>query len=903
MRKACESIVQKRGLLKELWYDLCVSHHSELKSDNKDKMMKENRLVTKLVFLVLYVLLIGLFFYCMSNILINCIDNIVHGFDMRKQNDGRWSVPETAWHLRYLISPRTVLHSGYLYYLRSFLLGITGIIMLVCSYKAWISYSLRDINKEQYGSSRWTTLKELHEQYIRVPMKPTTEHNEKRYTNYYKGRCGTIVSKYKDQLFLDEQLSNNMYQGATRSGKGEMYVFPLIDLISRAFKKKDRASIITTDPKIELYKSSKAALEKRGYDVHLLNIDNPVFSAGYNSLHYATQLYKAGDINKCQMSVKSFCYQTMASQSGESKGDSKMWDNAATSLFTALCYAYMTDNVERDRILNEKRKASFEFCRNLFDEKSDKEKRVYIEYEWKQKRESIKKGIEKARQNGEDEYKVFVDKNIAIPDSESFSEVCYFEKFIHPFAVIHFLNTLKAESSPNNKGKENKDMLQEYFEERGKRGSGDFAYAMYSVTKSGSSRTLGSVYIVMQTALNTFMLEAFQKMTARQTIDFEKVGFGDRPQAIFIGIPSEDRSNYFIATAFINQIYQYLFQRAKMNKGKLDRNVMMILDEFGNLPMIENFASMVTVGLGIGIAFHIFVQSYAQVDGIYGDEAEIIKDNCAYHIYIKSSSTETSEAFQKFLANKTVIDVSRQGSRWTLNKSYNENARELPLMNEGKLRMELKEGESIVYRIMKRTDLHGNPIANYPIINEYGKLNILDFFHVLKIFTKNLVGIGGQDELELETIEGAFIIEKSKALQSYEKIKNIKTTWKKAKFMQMRRKGTSFLYRYEYATDSFPNPTGIDLYKMEGVPNLKNLDMNDYLENNKSIVHHAEDYISGKLDKEKEMLDKGNYPEASQSQADIGYEQDEKVDLCVNEYKDRQQHLRENVFGGKGGRN
>ena len=45
----------------------------------------------------------------------------------------------------------------------------------------------------------------------------------------------------------------------TRSGKGEMFVFPIIDILSRA---EEKASLVITDPKLELYKSSFQTLKK-----------------------------------------------------------------------------------------------------------------------------------------------------------------------------------------------------------------------------------------------------------------------------------------------------------------------------------------------------------------------------------------------------------------------------------------------------------------------------------------------------------------------------------------------------------------------------------------------------------------------------------------------------------------
>lgn len=58
-------------------------------------------------------------------------------------------------------------------------------------------------------------------------------------------------------------------------------------------------------------------------------------------------------------------------------------------------------------------------------------------------------------------------------------------------------------------------------------------------------------------------------MTAENDINFDEIGFGEKPVVVFLGIPSEDRSNHFLATTFVSQVYQYLFNKAKAGNGKV----------------------------------------------------------------------------------------------------------------------------------------------------------------------------------------------------------------------------------------------------------------------------------------------------------------------------------------------
>ena len=123
---------------------------------------------------------------------------------------------------------------------------------------------------------------------------------------------------------------------------------------------------------------------------------------------------------------------------------------------------------------------------------------------------------------------------------------------------------LQADGDKSKMEKRAETMLDTYFNQRPPL---DFAASLYSSIKSAGDRTKGSVFINMQSSLSIFLLNNVAKMTAENDIDFEEIGYGEQPVAIFMGIPSEDRSNHFLATTFVAQVYQYLFQLSKSRNG------------------------------------------------------------------------------------------------------------------------------------------------------------------------------------------------------------------------------------------------------------------------------------------------------------------------------------------------
>ncbi len=104
--------------------------------------------------------------------------------------------------------------------------------------------------------------------------------------------------------------------GPTGSGKSASFFLP--NLLSL-----DNVSLVVTDPKGELYRKSKAALEQKGYTVIHLNFNNPKRSAHYNLLANAKSY---DDIRKISDSILS---------NGKDAGE---WGNLSKTLLEAFLF-------------------------------------------------------------------------------------------------------------------------------------------------------------------------------------------------------------------------------------------------------------------------------------------------------------------------------------------------------------------------------------------------------------------------------------------------------------------------------------------------------------------------------------------------------------------------------------
>ncbi|MGL4483655.1 MAG: type IV secretory system conjugative DNA transfer family protein [Anaerovoracaceae bacterium] len=589
--------------------------------------------------------------------------------------------------------------------------------------KAYIRFhtAFEDLNIGQKGTTRWATREEIKEQYKKVPIKC----NNPNWNTDYKGKGGLIVASDEDYHYIDDSAVNNMFIGTTRSGKGECEVIPMIDVYSRA---EEKSSLIITDMKLELAPCCIPMLEKRGYECHILNLIEPEMSMGYNPLALIVEAYKDNDIDTADLLCVTFAY-SIYNPEDNATGDT-YWDDNSTLLLNAVILALCEDSLREDEYENyfiEKRADSIN---NKAKENAIKKLpphlRIILEIqdEIRQMPSGLSNDVEDIllhfKDKGETRYteeqirEAFNGEEIEIDYKKvEFERTNRNEKNINMYSVVKIISELSSRPIDE---EGNKTYLDLYFENRPEGNPAKMKFA--AIGSAGGAKTKGSIYSNTIKSLRVFNSVSLAKMTAENTVDLLKVGFGPKPVAIFIGIPHYDSSNHFLATLFISQLNFILSKYAATAPGgHLNREVVFHLDEIGNLPPIEGMETKITVGLGTWIKFNLFVQAYSQIIDKYPKAAKTILGNCANHIYILTNELETAKDFSELVGSETITVLSRMGSKYGLKKEYTESYDERALINHNEL-MELNEGETIVKRVAKRTDLKRNAIKPRPIFNE-----------------------------------------------------------------------------------------------------------------------------------------------------------------------------------------
>ena len=163
---------------------------------------------------------------------------------------------------------------------------------------------------------------------------------------------------------------------------------------------------------------------------------------------------------------------------------------------------------------------------------------------------------------------------------------------------------------------------------------------------------------VMSTALsrlNTFIDSEMEQILCFGTAIDAEVFCRER-SAIFVILPEEDQSKYFMVSLLIQQLYREILTIADENGGTLDNRVMFFMDEFGTFPKIEGAEMMFSAGRSRKISMVAIIQSFAQLEQKYGKEgSEIITDNTQLTIFGGfAPNSQSADVLSKALGEQTV---------------------------------------------------------------------------------------------------------------------------------------------------------------------------------------------------------------------------------------------------------
>ena len=391
--------------------------------------------------------------------------------------------------------------------------------------------------------------------------------------------------------------------GTTGSGKTTGFVDQNIAILGRS---KGKPSMIIADPKKELYEKHAKQLESEGYTISTLDLREPYSSARWNPMQVLIRRIR---------------------QVRELQNDLKQEDGK----YYACGEVFLSHGDARTRV-QELKDEIFENAMDL----------VYTLCPVQNKDQPTWE--EGAR-------------NLIFGLVLAFCEDCIAgkmdDKQLLLFNVYHNITKYCSEDTT---------ALKQYLLE----GRDEFSKVrgLVNTVLITSDKTLTSYLSEVNSYMQQLADDGILSMTSESDIDIANMD--ENPNALFVIVPDERFTRHRFVTLFLTQTYKELVEKANTNLRKkqtdtaiLKRRAYFILDEFGNLPKMENIEGMVTVGRSRGIRYLFVLQSFSQLNAKYGrDIGDIIKTNCNIKIFIGSDDPDTRKEFSELCGQKKVKNFS-----------------------------------------------------------------------------------------------------------------------------------------------------------------------------------------------------------------------------------------------------
>lgn len=190
------------------------------------------------------------------------------------------------------------------------------------------------------------------------------------------------------------------------------------------------------------------------------------------------------------------------------------------------------------------------------------------------------------------------------------------------------------------------------------------AKILLAATKVAAMRTRSSFYVSAIMTLKLLTIPAINQMTNASDFDIEKLIDEGKKVIIYLGLPARDKTYFPLASLFLRQISDLIdYMADEKYGGRVPVRWNFIDEEMGNFTKITNMRQQTSFGTGKGIRHFMFIQSYAQLDDVYGEKvSQIIQDNADIKIYLRSPNPTTKKKISEDLGNYTTRSYSKSNN-------------------------------------------------------------------------------------------------------------------------------------------------------------------------------------------------------------------------------------------------
>jgi len=213
--------------------------------------------------------------------------------------------------------------------------------------------------------------------------------------------------------------------------------------------------------------------------------------------------------------------------------------------------------------------------------------------------------------------------------------------------------------------------LDELFDRLEMRTPEHIAVKYYRSYHSGSGKTLKSIQITLMARLEKFNLESLSKLTITDEMDLPRMG--EEKTVLFALIPDNDSSFNFLVSILYTQLFQQLFFLADHKyRGSLPVHVHLLMDEFSNVSLPDDFDKILSVMRSRGVSVSIILQNLSQLKALFEKQWESITGNCDEFLYLGGNEKETHKYVSELLGKEN-LDTNTFGKSSGRSGNYSTN--------------------------------------------------------------------------------------------------------------------------------------------------------------------------------------------------------------------------------------
>lgn len=182
--------------------------------------------------------------------------------------------------------------------------------------------------------------------------------------------------------------------------------------------------------------------------------------------------------------------------------------------------------------------------------------------------------------------------------------------------------------------------------------------------------------------LSAFILPEIQNITAKDDMELDKMG--ERKQAVFAIIPDNDSTfNYIVGMLYTCAFQSLYYQADKVHQGALPVPVRMMMDEFCNVSLPDDFGKLQATMRSRNIMSTIVLQNISALKALFKDDWEGLIGNADTLLYLGGNEVSTFKYISELLGKETLDTRTRsvsKGRNGSGSVNYQQTGRELPYL-------------------------------------------------------------------------------------------------------------------------------------------------------------------------------------------------------------------------------